>query len=160
MKKLLVFDAVIQVPSHGILKNSKEIRMNKKTGARFISSNHIALALKRHLTNELIHKARKESIMGDRYCHNIANPVSIEFKFAYPKDKLITQKDTLNRKCGDLSNLYCLPEDCLQKAGIILDDSMIVSHEGSERVISPDSNYYLSIKIYELINYEIPTLEI
>jgi len=160
VKKLLVFDATIQVPSHGILKNPKKIRMNRHTGQRFIASSHIVLALKRHLTNELIHFARKQSIMGDRYCHNISNPISVEFKFAYPKEKLITLKNALNRKCGDLSNLYCLPEDCLQKAGIILDDAMIVSHEGSERVISHDDKYYLSIKIYELVNYEIPTMEL
>lgn len=38
-----------------------------------------------------------------------------------------------HRKC-DLSNLYELPQDALQKTGILADDSLIESHDGSRKL--------------------------
>lgn len=53
----------------------------------------------------------------------IAYPVHIKFLF-YRKTK---------RKI-DLSNLYELPQDCLVKAGVLADDTLIESHDGSRKL--------------------------
>lgn len=53
----------------------------------------------------------------------ITTPVHVRFLF-YRKTK---------RKC-DLSNLYELPQDALTKAGILADDSLIESHDGSRKL--------------------------
>lgn len=39
----------------------------------------------------------------------------------------------------DASNLYQMPEDLLQSAGIILDDRQVESHDGSERICLCDT---------------------
>lgn len=57
-----------------------------------------------------------------RYQHAI----HIKFLF-YRKDK---------RTC-DLSNLYEFPQDVLQSAGIIKNDSLIESHDGSRKLYDP-----------------------
>jgi Holliday junction resolvase RusA-like endonuclease len=46
----------------------------------------------------------------------------------------------------DLSNLYELPQDCLQSAGIIKNDRLIHSHDGSRKVLSAETS--LVIEIY------------
>jgi len=41
-----------------------------------------------------------------------------------------------NQRC-DASNLYEAPQDALQKAGVIENDSCIISHDGSRRLSDP-----------------------
>lgn len=40
----------------------------------------------------------------------------------------------MRKTIGDLSNLYQLPEDCLEKAGIIANDTLIMAHDYSRRL--------------------------
>jgi Holliday junction resolvase RusA-like endonuclease len=40
---------------------------------------------------------------------------------------------------SDLSNLYEAPQDMLEKAGILTNDNLIVSHDGSRRYIDRDN---------------------
>ncbi len=156
--KKLVFHSIIQVFRHGVLKNSKRILKNRRTGRTFLGSSVDALAQKRHLTNSLLQQNRTGLAFESKYRQIEPTSLAIEFLFAYPYKEIITKKGLLNRRSGDLSNLYQLPEDCLQAAGLILDDALIVSHAGSAKVLSPDENYYLSIKIFELPGHQLKTL--
>lgn len=150
----LVFSSTLRVTGFGMLKNRKRIFTNKRTGASFLGTEQKHKNYQNELLAKLI-KARP----ADFVC-NSASMLRIQFKFAYPRHKIVTKKNALNRKCGDLSNLYQMPEDCLQRAEIISDDVYIVSHAGSKRVISPDENYYIEIKVFEIEEYKLETLEI
>lgn len=52
----------------------------------------------------------------------------------YFKNYHLVKKNKRNKKINDLSNLYELPQDALQKAGIIEDDGQIESHDLSRRL--------------------------
>lgn len=54
------------------------------------------------------------------------HPIHVRFLF-YRKDK----------RHVDLSNLYEFAQDCLQEAGIIADDVLIESHDGSRKLYDP-----------------------
>lgn len=96
-----------------IKKNSRTIRKNFKTGARFIGKSFKLEAEETRVHLELLQQKAQETI---------TEPCSVQFKFY----------------CGtqhkrDLSNLYQLYEDCLQSSGVIADDSLIESHDGSRK---------------------------
>jgi len=57
----------------------------------------------------------------------ITGPIAIKFTF------YIACKQESN-SVADMSNLYGLPEDALQKAGVLADDRQIQHHDGSRRV--------------------------
>lgn len=150
MKKgKLLFHALIEVESHGILKNSKQIFRNKKTGKCFISSSDRAKKGGSNLVGaflKLKHQFKHETILDD---------VIAEFIFVYPKTKYFTKAGHRNKKLGDLSNLYQLVEDSLQKAGIIFDDGQIVNHGDSRRDYHNGPNPCLAISLFKAIDQEL-----
>lgn len=139
---MILFSAKFKVQKHGILKNGKQIRFNNRTKKNFITKNDLVLALE----NYLIIKLRQLKII-----HKIDDPItqdiSICFKFYFPKSIYFTKKGLRSRTLSDLSNLYELPQDCLQKAGIISNDTQICSHDGSRRLPIEGTDYYLEIII-------------
>lgn len=54
-----------------------------------------------------------------------------------------------NKKLNDLSNLYELPQDALQKAGIIEDDGQIESHDLSRRLPGEKNEIEIILIKYE-----------
>ncbi len=77
----------------------------------------------------------------------ITDPIHVCFKFIF--NDFFTKKNEQRRTLPDLSNLVQLPEDVLQKAGIIQNDSQIMSLDGSRRL--PGSSNYLEIYIWKFI---------
>jgi Holliday junction resolvase RusA-like endonuclease len=75
----------------------------------------------------------------------ITGPVHAKFIFHF-KD-FYTAKKEMNLKLGDLDNLLAMPNDCLQAAGIIRDDALIMSYDGSRKM--PGDKNKLSITLYE-----------
>lgn len=75
----------------------------------------------------------------------IEYPVWSVFRFIFPRDVYFTKKGKINKKLPDLSNLYQLPEDLLQKCKIIENDNLIHSHDYSRRI--PGDGYKLEIHI-------------
>ena len=55
----------------------------------------------------------------------------------------------MSMKLGDLSNLIQMPEDALQKAGVIKDDALIVSYDGSRKLPSETGYDYLETIILD-----------
>jgi Holliday junction resolvase RusA-like endonuclease len=63
-----------------------------------------------------------------------------------------TKKGEMNLKLGDLSNLYQLPEDCLQESGIIANDSLIMAHDLSRKLHGPETLLEIFVFKHEQLN--------
>lgn len=98
----------------GILKNSKQLCVNRKTGRRFMRSSERYQAFEKH------------AILHIRQVHiksTIDFPVNLKAVFYF--------KDHQNE--ADLSNLYGGIEDILEDAGVLANDKLIYSHNGSAK---------------------------
>lgn len=135
----ILFHAKFKVNRHGILKNSKEIKKNFKTGKSFIGKSDRASDAEKWLLMKLNIEKIKQRV------ETITCDVKASFIFYYPKTVYFTKKGLRSEKLGDLSNLICLPEDCLQRAGIIANDNLICSLDGSKREPIDSTEYYLEI---------------
>jgi len=136
-----VFHAKIEVPRHFSKKNSRPIFFNRKTGKRFLGKDLALSQAEDTLVSTLRQKARAQGITEP-----IGYDLHVRFLFFF--DNYFTKSNARNKKIGDLSNLYLFPEDCLQKASIIENDSLICSHDGSRRMPSQNGKSYLEIYIY------------
>lgn len=142
---MIIFKCLVQVPRHGIKKNGKAIRMNVKSKKRFIGSNDNVLMCEQWLLNRL----RIEKLKNHVDC--IDFDVNAKFVFFYPKSVFFTKKGTRSSKVADLSNLYELPQDCLQKVGILANDSLICGHDGSGRMPIDGPNSYIEIILTKIV---------
>lgn len=136
----ILFKCLIKVNRHGIKKNSKQIFVNKKTGSRFIASSNNSKVSECWLMARLHIEKIKQKIDQPIDCD-----LNATFKFYFPKSVYFTKKGPRSKTLSDLSNLYELPQDCLQKSGIILNDTLICSHDGSRRLPIDGPDYYLEI---------------
>jgi len=101
-----------------IKKNSRPIMKNRLTGKFFLGKSiRLREAEKKALKMLIIQRAEKR-------IKTIDFKINIKFSF-YLSDK----------RRADLSNLYQLPEDILEKAKIISNDYLICGHDGSRRLL-------------------------
>jgi len=134
----ILFTCSLDVPFHGVKKNAKTIRFNRKTKKPFVTSNDRILNLQKYLVPELRSRANHIKLF---------EPITTDvwglfiFRFA----NYYTKKGVRSLTLPDLSNLYQLPEDCLQTAGIILNDTQICCHDLSRRLPSSDDKNHLEI---------------
>ncbi len=144
---IILFKAFFELDHHGILKNNKKIKKNWKTGQRYIGASDNALVDKDKLITLLI----QEKVL-QRFNEPIEIYVNGCFKFYFPLKKYRTKEGNISKNLPDLSNLYELPQDCLQSVGILTDDHYIESHDGSRRLpsllkgMNPES-YYIEITL-------------
>lgn len=135
---MILFECMIETNGHGILKNNKQI-FRTKSGRSFISSSDRAKSAQEFLLTKLrIEKLRKR-------IDTITCDLNASFHFIYPKSVYFTKKGHRSNKVADMDNLLQLPFDCLQKSGIISNDSQICSLDGSSRGWFDDNKYYLTI---------------
>lgn len=78
----------------------------------------------------------------------IKDYINCKLTFIFPHKVFYTQKGDVNKKLPDLSNLYQIVEDELQKVGIIENDHLIASHDGSRRL--PGDSFKLIIELSRL----------
>lgn len=137
---------IIPVESHVTKKNNRPImRTGGGRGKTFIGKSnrlrnaemHYNIVLRRQAEDQHIEKAFDE-------------PLWIIFHFFIKPEDYFTKKGQVSLTLPDLSNLYQLPEDCLQKSGIIKNDSLIHSHDLSRRLVSDDSRLEIFILKHEL----------
>lgn len=137
-----IFSSVFSLPAHGIKKNNKQIRYNRRTGKSFIASNQNVLNLEQMLTKLLYLDNKDKNVFIDY-------PIRAMFLFKFPLKEYYTKRKTINQRLGDLSNLYQLPEDCLEKAGILKNDALIMSHDGSRKLPTDKLTCELEIYLYK-----------
>lgn len=137
-----LFSCLIRVPRHSSKKNEKTHGV--RNGKIFIRKTEAAA----HVESVLLCELRRT-----KYANRIFEPLTkdlhAKFTFYFPKTVYFTKKGQRSKKIPDLSNLYMLPEDCLQKVGIIENDTLIESHDGSRRESIEGREYFLRIELYE-----------
>lgn len=109
--------------------------VSRKTCKPFIGKNERAANAEHFATMILKDQKNKLGIKTIDY------PVNVKFSFYLP-----------TRRLPDLSNLYQLPEDALEKAGILANDKLIGGHDGSRRYYDP-ANPRTVIEITPLDGY-------
>lgn len=100
-------------------KNHRPIWRNRRTGVPMLGKSRVLSSTETAAMWEIV-KQRGGSF------DPISSPVAVRFLF-YRKTK---------RRC-DLSNLIELPQDALVKAGILQDDSLVHSYDGSRKLYDP-----------------------
>lgn len=159
----ILFHAKFEVPSHAILKNGKTIRkFRKRVGRamdvrRFIGKSEETMAAQDYMTLKLS-AARNLAPANVIQGLPINRPVWCMFLFYY--NDFYTKKGQMRLNIGDLSNLYQMPEDCLQKAGILTNDAWISSHDYSRRLPSPDHLNWFEVFVLDLPHGRTPTNKI
>lgn len=145
VQKLLAhFD--IEIEKHVVKKNNRPIwrgRIGKSKELIFAED-----FLRRAFRTQANHQEITEPLTG---------PIWVIMHFYFTTDryyiKQSKRKEDANgkirsRKLPDLSNLYELPQDCLQAAGIILDDNLIESHDLSRRLVGENNRLEVFILRY------------
>ncbi len=114
---------ILSIPGHPlVLKNSKQIIV--VNGRRIIKSNPRVEAYQHRAVGMLV-----EQWLGKPA---IEKPINLSI-YSYGAWK------RAGGNIPDASNLYQLPEDLLQAAGVIVDDRQIESHDGSRRICMCDT---------------------
>lgn len=129
------------VPSHGIAKNSRQIYKNKSTGRSFVGKNAKAKKIENYLIDQFIKHKTGPTFEGKVWAI-----------FLFHFENFHTKKGPMSLRLGDLSNLYQMPEDCLQKAGIIKDDALIMAHDYSRKLPGKNNELEVFLFDYDSIN--------
>lgn len=140
----ILFRCKFQVPKHSSKKNEKRIGFRKDTYKPFIMKASKAKFIEDWVIKKLVVeklKQRLQTIMCD---------VSVAFIIIYPKSVYFTKKNTRSNRVLDLSNSLQIYEDALTKSGVIVDDRIICSLDGSRRLYHDDPSYLVEIVISEI----------
>ena len=125
-EELPIFRARFEVHSHVSKKNNRPIHKNMRTGKVFLGKG-------RHLQDAerimVMHIERAKSAYPPG---PIVEDVHCCFRFYF--NDYYTKEVERRKNMPDLSNLFELPQDVLQKCGVIKNDSQIVSLDGSRRL--------------------------
>lgn len=141
-KTLPAFSIYIPVEKHISKKNNRPIWRGR------IGKSKDLLEAEKFLT--LTFKSKKNELR----LPTLKGDLWVIFRF-YFKD-YHTKDGRRSARVNDLSNLYELPQDCLQAAGVIENDSDIVSHDRSRRL--PGKENAIEIEIYQFREFErLPT---
>jgi Holliday junction resolvase RusA-like endonuclease len=132
----------IEVESHVVKKNGRSIFKNKKTGRMFPGKSQRLISAEYEIIKQLTEYKELFKITKA-----IDYPIHLTLEF-YMKN-YFTQQGNMSLKLPDLSNLYELPQDCLQQAGIIENDIWVFSHDGSRRIPSDTNKLVIMIDRYQ-----------
>lgn len=139
-KENIISYFTISVDSHVVKKNKRPIKqMFTKGGGRrpFIGKSDQLLNMESFI---------EEQLRAQAYLQGLNFPLDerlwIVFHFYFTKDQYFCHdrkgnviESKINQKLPDLSNLIELPQDCLQKCGIIKNDNLVDSLDLSRRLV-------------------------
>lgn len=134
----VIFRAIIPVEEHVVKKNGRNIFVNKKTGQMFPGKSSRLVKAENNLVMHL-RDAWWRHGPEDKTALNF--PINVMMLFYFNENEFYTKKGIMSKHIADLSNLYQLVEDCLQKAKVIENDHYIAGHDGSRRLPTLDQNY-------------------
>lgn len=146
----MLFRCRIPIPHHGIKKNSRQI-MRGAGGQPFIGKSKSLSVIEKVLTQRLT-ICRLQQRIDTPISTDVSVKMIFFFKNYWIKPKNKKELTRRSKTLGDLSNLYQLPEDCLQLAGIIADDAQIQSHDGSRILPGSENELLIEITSYDLNN--------
>lgn len=139
------FHCYVKVDKHVVKKNRRTIELNRRTLTPFIGKSRELKVAEVVLANKIEDAAKKFNI------ELITGPVWCVFWFHFPHDRYYTRtgprKGLIHGNLPDLSNLLELPQDALQKAGVIEDDQQICSLDLSRRV--PGKEMALEVFVFD-----------
>lgn len=139
---MALFKAYFKVMRHSASKNEKTIRMNRKTGARFIGKSSKADKAYEWMLAHLLRHKFIQKLDEPIHCD-----INAKLLFYFPKSVFYTKKNERSKKLTDLDNCLQLVIDCLQKAKIIENDTQIVSFDGSRRLPIEGTEYFIDIEL-------------
>lgn len=141
-----LFHFHMKVPKHVVKKNRRPIKRNWATGKPFLGKS-LELSCAESKLEDLL----RIKIMREPAFKTIAVPVWCVFLFYFPAEDFVVKKGKrkgkLSGRLPDLSNLIEMPQDALQKAGVIENDNLICSLDLSRRL--PGDRASLEIFIFE-----------
>jgi len=133
-----LFWSRFEVAHHVVKKNNREI--HGRGSRKWIGKSPGLRIAEDLLTLKLRNRARELLLYKPLDCRLWAMLL-----FYFPRELFLTKKGDISLKLPDLDNLFCLPLDCLQKSGIIKNDSLVSSFDLSRRLISPSGKCELEI---------------
>lgn len=135
-----LFYAKIDVEKHVVKKNNRPVFNNKYTGRAVMGKSKELVHAEKHLILNFKSLANAQKIYEP-----YKGPVHVMFLFHFAN--YYDSKKKRSSRLPDMSNLYQLPEDCLQLAGVIENDNQICSHDLSRRL--PAIKNYLEVFIFK-----------
>lgn len=134
----IIFHCKINVENHVVKKNNRPIYKNKATGKVFLGKSTRLVSAE----NNLIMELRRAWFNSPDFPKTpIEYPINVKMIFWFNDKEFFTKKGKISKHIPDLSNLYQLVEDCMQKASIIENDHWISGHDGSRRKPTLDHSY-------------------
>lgn len=124
----MIFEATIPVFRHIVKKNSRPIWRGR------IGKSKELVAAEEYLTAYLKNFLDKH--------HPITDKVGCCLTFIFGPDQKRSYSLT------DISNLYELPQDCLQKSGILKNDRLIAHHDGSRKKLGARTLLKIKLSLY------------
>lgn len=134
----VLFKCIFAVGRHSSKKNEKRARMGQK--GMYIAASHAAKVSAEMMISRLNVEKLKQRIDEPIECD-----IHAQFIFYYPESVFYVKSGKRSKTLGDLSNVIELPQDILQKVGIIANDTQICSLDGSRREPVEGSGYFLEI---------------
>jgi len=102
--------------------------ISRRTGKRFIGKSDELIATEAYYISQMKIQSRCAMMPMP-----LTGPLWIVFHFIFSKEQYLTKLGRMKMTTPDLSNLYELPQDCLESANIITNDGQIWSHDLSRR---------------------------
>ncbi len=136
-----LFSCIIELDRFPIKKNNKSI-FRTKSGRPFIATNSKAQNLIAQLEAKLLMEKLRHKDFKTIDCD-----VNVQMLFCFPKKVFFNSKGKRSKKIADIANLYQAIEDTMQKIQIIENDSLICSHNFSDRLPILGENHILKLVI-------------
>jgi len=136
----MLFHCVIPVEDHVVKKNNRPI-YRRHDGTPFIGKGPRLREAEEYMTLRFRSEANRAGLYSP-----ITGNIWAVFLFRFEKNWFYTKTGAERENIADLSNLIELPQDCLQEAGVIKNDSRIVSLDLSRRL--PADDYSLEVYIF------------
>jgi len=136
----ILFQAYFRCLRHSSKKNEK--RIHNAGSRQWIGSSNKATECEKWMMRALQNEKLKQRLDKPIECD-----ISAKFIFYFPKTVYYTKKGERSKSLSDLDNLTQLPLDCLQKSGVILNDTLVCSFDGTRRMPIDGTDYYIKIEL-------------
>jgi Holliday junction resolvase RusA-like endonuclease len=138
---MILFECKIEVDSHVVKKNNRPILGRGQR--KFIGKSQKLIQAEQYLITTFKH------IKDAMKLSTIECDVHLKCVFMF-NDYYVANGSRRRLTLPDLSNLIELPQDCLQAAGVLKNDGLVVSLDGSRRLPSDNVHNLLLISLYKV----------